>query len=302
MKDTRWNRQETEYKISAVIPVYNREKTIKRCIDSVLNQTYPVYEIIIVDDGSTDQTLHILKEYQDYIKLVRQKHKGAQAARNTGIREATGEYIAFLDSDDEWLPEKLELQVNALQKNKDAVVCGDGYIHTEWKNGIPEVYQQSGKTQNEKHLMELKMRGKSGHVYPFILKDSFCLFPSLLTSKKNLIRIGLLDEKVPSFQEWDTAIRLAKTNEFVYIHSPLFIYHLHDGETISKNKKKTIDGKEYIYEKYKYDILSALGKKELVRRYRELMKTSWKYKDKRVLKYSLKYIMARGNLFIFEGK
>lgn len=302
MKDTRWDRQRIEYKISAVIPVYNREKTIRRCIDSILNQTYPIYEIVIVDDGSTDQTLHILKEYQDCIKLVRQKHKGAQAARNMGIREADGEYIAFLDSDDEWMPDKLELQVNALQKNKYAVICGGGYIQTEWKNGIPEVYRKSEDMQNAKSLMRLRLKGKSGYVYKFILQDSFCLFPSLMTSKENLIKIGLLDEKVPSFQEWDTAIRLAQTNELIYIDSPLFIYHLHDGETISKNKKKTIDGKEYIYEKYKYEILSKLGKRELVRRYKELMKTSWKYKDKRVLKYFLKYIMGRGNMFIFEGK
>lgn len=302
MKDTRWDQQKIQYKISAVIPVYNREKTIRRCIDSVLKQTYPIYEIIIVDDGSTDQTLHILKEYQDCIKLVKQKHKGAQAARNAGIKEAEGEYIAFLDSDDEWVPDKLELQVKALQKNKNAVIYGDVYIQTEWKNGIPEVYRKSEGMQKAKGLTRLKLKGKSGYIYKNILQDSFCYFPTLLTSKKNLIDIGLLDEKVPSFQEWDTAIRLAQTKEFVYIYKPLYIYHFHDGETISKNKKKGVDGKEYIYEKYKYEILSELGKGELVRRYRELMKTSWNCKDKRVLKYFLKYIMGRVNIFIFEGK
>ena len=294
-----------EYKISAVIPVFNREKTIRRCIDSVLGQTYPVYEIIVVDDGSTDQTLKILKEeYDDCIKLVRQNHKGAQAARNAGIKAACGAYIAFLDSDDEWLPEKLELQVLQVQKNPDAVICGDIYIQTDWEKGIPAVYrkamdgEQKARTGSRKLV---KLNGRSGSVYKWILKESFCNFEVLFTSKTNLEKIGYLDESVPSFHEWDTAIRLAEKFEFIYIRKPLSIYHLHDGETISKDRKRAIDGNEYICEKYKFEILSQIGKGELVRRYKELMKICWDYKDGRFLKYFFKYIMGKANMFVFEG-
>lgn len=301
MKDS----QEMEYKISAVIPVFNREKTIRRCIDSVLGQTYPVYEIIVVDDGSTDRTLSILKaEYYDCIKIVRQNHKGAQAARNAGIKAACGTYIALLDSDDEWLPDKLELQVQQLQKNPDAVICGEYYIQTDWEKSIPAAYrktrdrEQKVKTGSRKLS---KVNGRSGFVYKWILKESFCHFDVLITSKANLEKIGYLDESVPSFHEWDTAIRLAEKFEFIYIKKPLFVYHLHDGETISKDRKRAIDGNEYICEKYKYEILSKIGKEELVRRYKELMKISWDYKDRRFLKYFLKYILGIANMFVFEG-
>ncbi len=142
------NKMEINYKVTAVIPAYNREKTIKRCIDSVLAQTYPVFEIIVADDGSTDRTVDIIKqEYGSAVKIIRQNHKGAQAARNVGIMAARGEYVAFLDSDDEWLPEKIELQVQELCKNADAVVSGNGFIQMDWKEGVLIVYRGTGSVE-----------------------------------------------------------------------------------------------------------------------------------------------------------
>lgn len=289
------------YRISAVIPAYNREKTIKRCVDSVLNQIYPIYEIIVVDDGSTDKTLAIIeKEFGDRVSVIRQNHKGAQAARNTGVRVARGEYIAFLDSDDEWLPDKLKLQVQELDKNRGAVICGDGYIQTDWLKEIPTVYRNSGYNQNLNRTGTrkiLRMNGKSGYVYKEVLKKSFCLFQGLLTSKENLVQIGLLDENVPSYQEWDTAIRLAEVKEFVYIHKPLFVYHLHDGETISKSSRKEIDGLEYILDKYKYEILCELGCEGLTEKYKVLLRKCLVYKDKRAVHYLIRFILGRMHIF-----
>lgn len=288
--------------ISVVIPTYNRERTIKRCIDSVVNQTYPAFEILVVDDGSTDQTIEtIKKEYADSnVRVIKQNHKGAQAARNTGIKAAKGKYIAFLDSDDEWLPDKLKIQVEALQENESAVICGNGYIQMDWQNGIPSVYKKSEEVHNAKGRKRLTMNGRSGYVYKLILQDSFCNFESLLTSKKNLLKIGLLDENVPSFQEWDTAIKLAQTNKVVFIQKPLFVYHLHDGETISKNVKKDIDGREYICKKYQYEILRELGVRGLTRKYKQLMEKCAEYKDKRFFMYFIKYILGRCHIFIFK--
>lgn len=291
----------TEDLISVVIPTYNREKTIKRCIDSIMNQTYPVYEIIIVDDGSTDKTIDIVeKEYQDQrIKIIRQDHKGAQAARNAGIRAAGGKYIAFLDSDDEWFPNKLELQTQELAKDEKAVVCG-GYLQADWRTyhstDRRHVKKQSGKVIRKMTVMN----GKSGNVYQAVLKQSFCVFSALLTSKSNLMEIGLLDENVPSFQEWDTAIRLAKNHPMVYIRKPLFIYHLHAGETISKNMRKDIDGRAYILEKYKFEIINQLGASELTEKYRLILQKCIEYKDKRMFMYLIKYMLGKLHIFILK--
>ena len=106
--------------VSIIIPTYNRAHLIGRAIQSVLNQTYQNFEIIVVDDGSTDNTEEMIKEFQKHdkrIKYIRhEKNRGGAAARNTGIKVARGEYIAFQDSDDEWLPEKLEKQMDVFQR------------------------------------------------------------------------------------------------------------------------------------------------------------------------------------------
>ncbi len=112
--------------VSVVIPVYNRENTINRAIDSALSQTYSNVEVIVVDDGSTDKTVSIVKEYDDCrIKLICQKERGgANKARNVGIANSQGEYIAFQDSDDEWLPDKLRSQIEAMQSHGSYTLVG----------------------------------------------------------------------------------------------------------------------------------------------------------------------------------
>lgn len=117
-------------KISVVIPTYNREKTIRYCLDSVLNQTYSPIEIIVVDDCSTDMTVPVIKSYSDIrIRcIVLDKNSGAQAARNRGIKEAKGEWIAFQDSDDEWSSQnKLEYEIKILNNNKNCIICSTGH-------------------------------------------------------------------------------------------------------------------------------------------------------------------------------
>lgn len=267
--------------VSAVIPSYNREKTIRRCLDSVLRQTYKVSEIIVVDDGSTDKTLKILaNEYKENVKVVKQSHRGAQAARNAGIRAAKGEYIAFLDSDDEWTEKKIELQMHVLENKPDAVVCGNGYVV---QNGRKKIW---------------RVLGHSGYVYKMILASSFVLFPTIITKKENLLKIGLLDENVPSYQEWDTAIMLSKVCEFVFLDNPLFLYYLHEGETISKDKKRDIDGWEYVSQKHKYEILEQYGLTGIVRRYEVIMNRCKALRDKRYFKYRILYTFSRRGIVL----
>ena len=102
------NNSANSIRISAVIPAYNCEKYIGRAIQSVLSQTRPVDEIIVVDDGSTDTTAEIVRSFGDKVKLIQQENAGECAARNTGIKAASCQWVAFLDADDEWLPEKIE--------------------------------------------------------------------------------------------------------------------------------------------------------------------------------------------------
>lgn len=239
--------------ISVVIPAFNRENTITYCLNSVLAQTYDNIEVIVVDDCSTDDTVAVVKGYSDpRIRcIVLEKNSGAQAARNRGIKEAKGDWIAFQDSDDEWLPDKLERQIRVLSKAlfDPYTVVHSNTIKYECKNGT-------------KRLWKLPVvEGKSEKIYPVSLAKPGPMFQSLLASKSALVRINYLDENVPSYQEWDTSIRLAKYCRFIHIREPLFAYHLHNEDTISKDTKRDCRGYKYIIEKNEKDIKAYCGEK-----------------------------------------
>jgi glycosyltransferase involved in cell wall biosynthesis len=240
----------SEARISVVIPAYNRAETIAYCLDSVCSQTFLPLEIIVVDDCSTDETVKIVNDYGRIHSLVRcvslSKKSGAQAARNRGIREARGEWVAFQDSDDEWTPDKLEKQIAAVKLanfNPMTVVHADAWL-----------YDHNTGERNKWRLQRLE-----GEVFSELLRLPGSFFPSILTTKVALEGVGLLDENVPSYQEWDTAIRLAKDCNFIHLQEPTFIYHLHSGETISKNRIKDIDGYQYVIDKHREEILNYCG-------------------------------------------
>ncbi|RKI88658.1 glycosyltransferase [Parablautia intestinalis] len=261
-------------KISVVIPSYNREKTIKKCLESVINQTYPPYEIIVVDDGSSDNTIQKIKELNySKVRILQQNHKGAQSARNYGIKEAKGDYIAFLDSDDEWLLNKLEKQVPYLEAGKNIVVYCDCY----------EVNRRKGQVRAK------ITKGSNGNVYKEMLMNTGPMFQGILCSRKSLLDIGLLDENVPSHQEWDTAIRLSRNNKFVHISEPLFKWNWHNGETISKDTVRGVKGHAYIVEKYKLEILKYYGLQGIDRQYESLLIESFQNERIEIMKYFFKW-------------
>jgi len=236
--------------ISVVIPAYNRAATIAYCLDSVCNQTVAPDEIIVVDDCSTDGTADVVSGYARSHPTVRcvvlERNSGSQAARNRGIAEAMGAWIAFQDSDDEWIPDKLEKQVAALSKlefEPMTVVHADAWRHDD-DTGV----------RTEWHLPSCE-----GEAIVGLLQAPGPVFPAIVASKKALQKIGLLDERVPSYQEWDTAIRLAKLCRFVHIREPLIVYHLHGGETISKDRKRIIDGYQFVVEKHRDAIVDVCG-------------------------------------------
>lgn len=235
--------------ISVVIPAYNRIKTISYCLDSVLKQTVSHFEVIVVDDCSTDGTVEIVRSYIDprVSCIVMNKNSGAQAARNRGVHEARGEWIAFHDSDDEWLPKKLELQLEALcQVNFEPFTV----VHTNcWR------YEIASGTKKKCNVWPVE------GINPFgkMLSSTGPMFPGMLTSKAALEKIGYLDESVSSYQEWDTFIRLAKVCHFIHIREPLFVYHIHSGDTISNNKLRDVLGYQYVVDKFCKDIIQQCG-------------------------------------------
>ncbi len=126
--------------ISVIIPAYNAEKTIKETIESVLKQTFTDFELIIINDGSTDATLEIINSiYDTRIKVFSYSNSGLQKSRNRGIEKAQGEYMSFIDADDLWTDDKLELQLKALQENPQAKVA---YSWTNWIAGDNNVYRR----------------------------------------------------------------------------------------------------------------------------------------------------------------
>lgn len=237
--------------VSVIIPVYNREKTIKYCLDSVLSQTYKNFEVILVDDCSTDNSINIIKSYNDErIKLLPlNKNSGAQYCRNVGIKAASYDWIAFLDSDDEWLPDKLEKQVKILAENKFdpyLLIHSNAILVDKLNNEIkPYIVPHTSGT----------------NVYRLLLQRPAPFFQAMLVSKKALTDINYLDENVPSYQEWDTSTRLAKYCRFIHIEEPTFKYYYHDGDTISKNLHRDIEGYNYYLKKFKSEILKYCGKK-----------------------------------------
>ncbi|MBN2061625.1 MAG: glycosyltransferase family 2 protein [Deltaproteobacteria bacterium] len=180
--------------VSVVIPTFNRRDRVSRAILSVLSQTFGDYEIIVVDDGSVDGTSEEMSGFKNNIRYIKNSEtRGVSAARNTGIRASNFELIAFLDSDDHWMPEKLETQVKFFMDNTDAVAC-----QTE------ELWIRRGVRVNpgKKHLKP------SGDIFRQSLK--LCLVsPSAVMLKRSLLKeVGLFDEELPVCEDYDLWLRI----------------------------------------------------------------------------------------------
>lgn len=248
--DIAGQRQGQMINVSVIIPAKNRAKKLPACLDSVLAQTLPPAEVIVIDDSSTDNSREVVESYGSRgVKYVRLQHgSGAQAARNMGIRLASYDWIAFQDSDDIWFKQKLESQVNKLKQlefDVNAVIHCDG-LRIEVETGMTKVIC-NGEYE--------------GYCYPILLIRPGPMFQGMLVSKSALQRIGYLDEKCPAYQEWDTSIQLSQICTFVHIEGPLFEWRRHDEETISKDARLSIRGYQYVLEKHKQQIITIRGQR-----------------------------------------
>ena len=187
--------------VSVIIPVFNRSTLVIEAIDSVLEQTFNNFELIIVDDGSTDDVKIVLNQYGNRLIYIKQDNKGVSAARNKGISMAKGDFLAFLDSDDLWLPEKLSRQVEFFSENPNAMIC-----QTE------EVWIRDGGRVNPKK----RHRKPSGMIFEPSL--SLCLVsPSAVMMRKELFEeVGVFDESLPACEDYDLWLRISHKH-YVYL-------------------------------------------------------------------------------------
>jgi glycosyltransferase involved in cell wall biosynthesis len=213
--------------------------------------------LIIVDDASTDGTESLVKEYDDgRIRYVRRDlNGGAPAARNTGIRLARGEFLAFLDSDNEWLPERLQKQVELFSRVDDSI----GVIYANNKV-IDEV-----KGEEQEWAFGLR-----GNLYAEFLQRPFMDFITPLIRKACFDKIGLMDENVPSYQEWDTFLRISRYFEFDFVPEVLAVYYYHKGNAYSQDPVRIVNGYRYVFEKHKDEMLSSLSRRVLIEHHRNL--------------------------------
>jgi glycosyltransferase involved in cell wall biosynthesis len=205
--------------VTVIIPTYNRGWVVQEAIDSVLDQDFPDYELIVVDDGSDDNTPAILAAYGKKFTVLDQSNRGVSAARNRGIAAAAGQLIAFLDSDDQWLPQKLSTQVNFFQDNPDAFV---NQTQEHWiRNGV----RVNPKKRHHKF---------SGMIFEQSL--ALCLVsPSAVMIKKNLFDVvGIFDESLAACEDYDLWLRISCRYPVHLIDTPLIIKRGGHDDQLSK--------------------------------------------------------------------
>ncbi len=229
--------------VSVIIPSFNRANKIQRAIESVLDQTYKDFELIVVDDASTDETPEVVNRFNDErIRYHRNdSNLGGAASRNVGIKISKNDFIAFLDDDDEWLPTKLEKQVNML-KEADSSYCG---VYT----GLEKIL--------DGQVISKKISRKEGELFDDLLRENIIGSTSVVLLKKgHVIEVGSFTEGLPASQELELYLRLAKKYKFKCIPEPLVRYYVHKGDQITSDYSKKLKAKRYLFKKYEEKIKS----------------------------------------------
>ena len=215
-------KKELLVEVSVIIPAYNAAAFIQKAIDSALNQTFQNLEVIVVDDGSTDDTVHLIKGYGNKVTLLQQKNSGAAAARNFGAQMAAGKWLAFLDADDLWESDKLEKQM-ALSSiyswsYTDSVFFGHGFDGT---------LKSSDVSPHQK-----------GWVLPVLVVNNFIGTSTVLLNKEVFMAEGGFDPSLKALQDWDLWLKIASKFQLGYVPDVEMKYRVHSKST-SRSARKT---------------------------------------------------------------
>jgi glycosyltransferase involved in cell wall biosynthesis len=254
--------------IAVVIPTYNRYEFLKRALHSVVCQSYQPKEIIVVDDGSTDKTLQIKNDFPNIIYIY-QKNTGVSSARNLGIKKSSCEWITFLDSDDEWLSNKLEIQVKFHKKNKNSLIS---YTDEIW-------------IKNDKEInIPKKYKKKSGNIFKECLSHCF-IAPSSVIIHKNLFKkFGLFDVELEVCEDYDLWIRIAQECEIGLVDKKLIRKYAGHNNQLSFKHWGMDRFRCMALEKLYIKKTDTLVKDELSKKYTLLLKGAIKYDKIRDIK------------------
>jgi glycosyltransferase involved in cell wall biosynthesis len=206
------------------MPAYNCAEFIGEAIESALRQTYPHVEIIVVDDGSTDETIEIVKRYRD-VKLFQQNNQGSAVARNLGIKNSKGSYIAFLDSDDVWWPKKLEFQLRAMTESG----YGMSYSRFIWWHPAPN---GSYSSPEDEFSLEINKNIScaqihTGWTYADLLLDCIVWTSTVVIEKALLFESGLFNSDFRKGQDYELWLRLSRISPMVAVEQPTALYRIH---------------------------------------------------------------------------
>jgi glycosyltransferase involved in cell wall biosynthesis len=222
---------------SIIMPAYNAESTIYDSIESVIKQSYEKWELIIINDGSTDDTIKVVSQFKDSrIKLISQENKGVAEARNTGIRFSNGDFIAFLDSDDIWDEKKLEIQINYLTVNDIDL------LHTDFFYFSTNITDRKYKKYIEPYNFDLSDHEK-------LLINDVIVASSVIIRKNTINSVGYFDSSFYGVEDWDYWIRLSKDHKIGKIDNPL-TYYRENMKGISKNLERQLNQELLIRKKH----------------------------------------------------
>lgn len=234
--------------ISVILPTYNRAYCLEASMNSVLNQSYPDLELIIVDDGSDDGTKELVENMQQTDPRVRyfytQINQGAAAARNYGIERASGDYLAFQDSDDLWRPEKLSLQMKQMDEKK-ADFCYHE-VQCNFGNGQYAILPQQ----------QVPVHKKEGDIYEQMLYENLVDCPSLLVKRGCIDRIGMFDTQMKALEDYDLALLLAREYRAAFVNQVLLDSGYTPG-SVSLQAVNYLNASCYLVAKYKADYLAT---------------------------------------------